>query len=129
MIGYIMLGVKDIKKSGAFYDKVLGTVGATRKMDHGKFILWNDAADNPSFSICIPYDGNPPTVGNGSMVAFPVEKPEDVHKVYDCAIENGAMDEGSPGMRDGGYYIGYFRDLDGNKLAAYFYDNENKQHL
>lgn len=127
MIGYVMVGVKDMKRAAAFYDKVLGTLGACRKMDYEKFILWNDAADKPSFSICIPHDGNPATVGNGSMIAFPVANEEEVHKVYDCALQNGATDEGAPGMRDGGYYIGYFRDLDGNKLAAYHYDND--EHL
>ena len=125
MIGYTMVGVKDIGKSAAFYDKVLGTMGATRKMEYEKFILWNDAADHPSFSICIPYDGNEATVGNGSMIAFPVKSEEMVHKVYDCAIKNGATSEGEPGMRDGGYYIGYFRDLDGNKLAAYHYPHDD----
>ncbi|HPF47927.1 MAG: VOC family protein [Alphaproteobacteria bacterium] len=127
MIGYIMVGVKDIKRAAAFYDEVLGMLGATRKMDYEKFILWNDAADKPSFSICIPYDGNPATVGNGSMIAFPVAGADEVHKVYDCAIKNGATDEGAPGMRDGGYYIGYFRDLDGNKLAVYHYASD--EHL
>lgn len=122
-----MVGVKDIQRAAAFYDEVLGMLGATRKMDYEKFILWNDAADKPSFSICIPYDGNPATVGNGSMIAFPVAGPEDVQKIYECAIKNGATDEGSPGMRDGGYYIGYFRDLDGNKLAVYHYDSD--EHL
>ncbi|MDG1859808.1 MAG: VOC family protein [Emcibacteraceae bacterium] len=125
MIGYTMVGVKDIRKSAAFYDEVLGTMGAKRKMEYEKFILWNDAADKPSFSICIPHDGNDATIGNGSMIAFPVANNEEVHKVYDCAMKNGGTCEGEPGMRDGGYYIGYFRDLDGNKLAAYYYENDD----
>lgn len=124
MIGYTMLGVKDMEKSAAFYDKVLGTMGAIRKMENEKFILWNDSADKPSFSICLPYDGNQASVGNGSMIAFPVANAQEVHKVYDCAIENGATGEGAPGMRSGGYYIGYFRDPDGNKLAAYFFEGD-----
>ena len=28
-------------------------------------------------------------------------------------------DEGAPGVRGGGFYVGYFRDLDGNKLNAF----------
>lgn len=127
MIGYTMVGVKDIKKAAAFYDDVLGTMGATRKMDYEKFVLWNSGADKPSFSITIPFDGNAATIGNGGMIAFPVSSEEEVHKVYDCAMNNGAADEGAPGMRDGGYYIGYFRDLDGNKLAAYYYPHD--EHL
>lgn len=121
MIGYTMVGVREMKPAAAFYDKVLGVMGATRKMEYEKFILWNAGADKPSFSICLPWDGNDATTGNGSMIAFPVANEEEVHKVYDAAMENGASDEGVPGMRDGGYYIGYFRDLDGNKLAVYHY--------
>jgi predicted lactoylglutathione lyase len=32
----------------------------------------------------------------------------------------GAKDEGAPGDRGGGFYAGYFRDPDGNKLNAFF---------
>jgi catechol 2,3-dioxygenase-like lactoylglutathione lyase family enzyme len=121
MIGYTMVGVRNMERAARFYDAVLGKMGATRKMEYEKFILWNAGSDKPSFSICIPYDGNEATVGNGSMIAFPAANEEEVRKVYNTAIENGATDEGAPGMRDGGYYIGYFRDPDGNKLAAYHY--------
>ena len=43
-----------------------------------------------------------------------------VDAVYAKAIELGARDEGPPGPRGtSGFYAGYFRDLDGNKLNAY----------
>ena len=32
------------------------------------------------------------------------------------ALELGGTDEGAPGERWPGFYAGYFRDLDGNKL-------------
>ncbi len=32
----------------------------------------------------------------------------------------GAQDEGAPGQRGPGFYAGYFRDPDGNKLNAFF---------
>ena len=56
------------------------------------------------------------TVGNGSMVAFQVDKPEQVDALYKKALSLGATDEGPPGDRGGNYYGAYFRDLDGNKL-------------
>lgn len=121
MIGYTMLGVMDIQKSAAFYDPLFALMGASRKMENEKFILWNDAADNPSFSICLPYDGKVATVGNGSMIAFNVNSISMVDKIYHCALTLGAMDEGSPSLHDDGYYMGYFRDPDGNKLGVYNY--------
>ena len=42
-----------------------------------------------------------------------------VDKLYAKAISLGATDEGAPGERMPGFYAGYFRDLDGNKLAFF----------
>jgi predicted lactoylglutathione lyase len=40
------------------------------------------------------------------------------------ALELGATDEGAPGPRGvPGFYAGYFRDLDGNKLNFYCFTN------
>ena len=35
------------------------------------------------------------------------------------AMANGGSDEGAPGPRGEGFYAGYFRDPDGNKLNAF----------
>ena len=35
------------------------------------------------------------------------------------ALALGGKDEGAPGPRGDGFYAGYFRDLDGNKLNAF----------
>jgi predicted lactoylglutathione lyase len=51
-----------------------------------------------------------------AMIAFHLETPEQVDKLYAKAIELGATNEGAAGPRQGGVYAGYFRDLDGNKL-------------
>lgn len=124
MIGYTMVGTKDIKKSGAFYDKVLGVLGAKRSMDHENFIVWSITPDQPSFSVCLPHDGNEASKGNGVMTAFNAMSPEQVKEVYDCALANGGTDEGAPGERNPGFYIGYFRDPDGNKFATFNFSGE-----
>jgi len=53
------------------------------------------------------------------MVAFGVDEPAKVDAVYAKAIELGGKDEGPPGPRGDGFYAGYFRDLDGNKLNCF----------
>ena len=78
MIGYTMVGTKDIKASGEFYDKVLGVLGAKRSMDHENFIVWSITPDQPSFSVCLPADGNEMSVGNGVMTAFNAMSPAQV---------------------------------------------------
>jgi len=42
-----------------------------------------------------------------------------VDEVHKKAIARGAKDEGPAGPRGDGFYGGYFRDLDGNKLAVF----------
>jgi predicted lactoylglutathione lyase len=67
-----------------------------------------------------PFDGQPATVGNGVMVALVVDSKEKVERLYQKALELGAKDEGPAGPRGDGFYAGYFRDLDGNKLDVFF---------
>ncbi|MCH8622157.1 VOC family protein [Undibacterium sp. TS12] len=55
------------------------------------------------------------------MTALVVKTPEQVQAVYNKALALGGIDEGAPGPRgDSGFYAAYFRDLDGNKLNAFY---------
>jgi predicted lactoylglutathione lyase len=120
MIGYVTVGTKDLPRAAAFYDELLGVMGAKRFMEMERFIAWAVAPDKPAFSVCLPYDGKPATVGNGVMVALAVNSKEMVHKVYDKALALGGKDEGPAGPRGDDFYAGYFRDLDGNKLDVFW---------
>ena len=54
------------------------------------------------------------------MVALEAADQAQVGRLHAIALEQGGSDEGAPGPRgDGGFYAGYFRDPDGNKLAAF----------
>jgi predicted lactoylglutathione lyase len=120
MIGYVTLGTNDLERAAAFYDELLAVMGAGRFMEEeGRFVAWAVTPDKPGISVTTPHDGNPATVGNGMMVALIVDSKELVHKVYDKAIELGGTDEGPAGPRMEGFYAGYFRDLDGNKLNVF----------
>jgi catechol 2,3-dioxygenase-like lactoylglutathione lyase family enzyme len=120
MIGYVTLGTNDFERAVAFYDELLALMGAGRFMEfEGIFVAWAVAPDKPGLSVTKPFDGNPATVGNGTMVALTVDSKELVHKIYDKAIELGGKDEGPAGPRSDGFYAGYFRDLDGNKLNVF----------
>ncbi|MFT7688411.1 MAG: putative lactoylglutathione lyase [Candidatus Azotimanducaceae bacterium] len=67
-----------------------------------------------------PSNGEATSVGNGVMVALMANSTEQVVSIYNKAIELGGVDEGAPGPRgDSGFYAGYFRDLDGNKLNVF----------
>ena len=117
MIGYVTIGTNDLDRGAKFYDELLAEIGAKRFMEEERFIAWAVAPGEPGLAITKPFDGNGATVGNGVMVALAVETPKQVNALYAKAIELGATDEGAPGPRgEGGFYAGYFRDLDGNKL-------------
>lgn len=119
MIGYVTLGTNDMERGARFYDELLATIGAGRFMEMETFIAWATDPSQPALSITKPYDGNPATVGNGVMIGLIVDSTDKVKMVYDKAIELGATDEGEPGPRSDGFYAGYFRDLDGNKLNVF----------
>lgn len=120
MIGYVTLGTNDLEKAAAFYDALLAELGGKRMMESDSFIAWITDANGAGLGITKPFDGSAATVGNGVMVALQANSKEQVDKVYAKAIELGAADEGPAGPRgDGGFYAGYFRDLDGNKLNVF----------
>ena len=116
MIGYVTVGTNNLPRAVAFYDALLGAIGAQRFMTTERFVAWAVGPDKPGFSVARPWDGQPATVGNGVMMAFAVPKPEQVDALHAQALALGASDEGAPGPRLPGFYVGYFRDLDGNKL-------------
>ena len=119
MIGYMTLGTNDLPRATAFYDALLADVGAKRLMEFDRGILWGVAMDKVSLGIMKPFDGQSATGGNGTMVALAAARPELVDALYKKALELGAADEGPAGPRGQGFYAGYFRDLDGNKLCVF----------
>lgn len=120
MIGYVCVGTNDMPRAAAFYDALLAELGGKRFMEMETFIAWGSQPGQPMMSIIKPYDGKPATVGNGVMVALAADSPETVNRVHKKALELNAQDEGAAGPRgDDGFYAGYFRDLDGNKLTVF----------
>jgi predicted lactoylglutathione lyase len=120
MIGYVTLGTNDLPRAAAFYDAIAKEFGVGRMMEFDQFIAWGEMGGGPGIAATKPYDGNEATVGNGTMVALEVDSPEKVQRIYDLAMAHGGSDEGAPGPRgDDGFYAGYFRDPDGNKLNVF----------
>ena len=117
MIGYTTVGTNQMAAAIAFYDALFKEVGVQRLIDFGeRGMAWGVGWDKPSFAVLRPFDGQPATVGNGTMVALAATSREQVDAVHAKALELGGADEGAPGERWPGFYAAYFRDLDGNKL-------------
>ena len=116
MIGYVTLGTNDMARACAFYDALLGELGAKRIMEGERFVAWGTGPQSPSLGVIKPYDGNEACRGNGTMVSLVVKSPAQVDAMHAKALALGGTDEGAPGERFKGFYAGYFRDPDGNKL-------------
>ncbi|MCT2558017.1 VOC family protein [Tsuneonella sp. YG55] len=119
MIGYVTLGTNDRDRGAKFYDALCGELGVGRMMENEQVIAWGEPGGGAGIGLTAPHDGNPATVGNGVMVALQANDEAQVRRLYDIALANGGTDEGAPGDRGGGFYAGYFRDPDGNKLNAF----------
>lgn len=124
MIGYVTLGTSDLKKACGFYDALFSTIGVGRFMEQpDTFVAWGPGPEAPSVAATVPFDGKEPSVGNGVMVALITKSREEVDALHAKALELGGTCEGEPGVRGDmqpPFYAGYFRDLDGNKLNAFF---------
>lgn len=126
MIGYTSLGTNTLERAAAFYDALLALVDAQRIMEYDDFIVWGRSGSSSNFSIHLPVDGHPASVGNGTMIALAAANPAQVSAVHAKALQLGGTDEGAPGPRgDSGFFAAYFRDLDGNKLNVHCMSSTN----
>lgn len=130
MFTYICLGTNDLDRSCRFYDAVLATLGLTRcdtsgEADWDSWVGWgtyeNGGQTELALWACKPFNGEPATAGNGTMVALRAASWKQVDHFHAQALAHGGVSEGSPGLRlqyNPDFYAAYVRDPDGNKLAA-----------
>lgn len=118
MISYVTLGVNDLAAAKKFYCDLFANQGAKLLMDGERICFIGKSMAEPMLAVCTPYNQEPATVGNGTMVAFIQSSTEDVDAMYHKALELGATCDGTPGERiPDAFYGAYVRDSDGNKLC------------
>lgn len=127
MIGYTMVGTRDLKRAIGFYDPIFEEMGVAKAWRDDQVASWGDEDNkaNPKFFIGYPFDGEKASVGNGTMTAFLINSTSKIDRLYEIAIDQGGSDEGKPGFRPQygeSFYAAYIRDPDGNKLAFVCYD-------
>ena len=120
MFSHVMLGTNDLDRAKTFYDAVLGTLGVAPGFVDRHRIFWRTPTG--VFSVSIPIDGQPATVGNGSTLGFACQTPEQVQAWHAAGVAHGGTTcEDPPGVREGAagkLYLAYLRDPDGNKICA-----------
>lgn len=119
---YASVGSNDLERALAFYSELLGTIGMTKLVDNPAGGAFFGHPDRGVLAVVTPFNEQPATVGNGTMIGLALPSNEAVDAFYDKALALGGTDEGPPGYRgpeEGGAYFAYFRDLEGNKLCAF----------
>lgn len=119
MNGYTTLGTNDLERASKFYDELLSEMNGSRVMENERMVMWSTGTDKPTVAVLKPFNGEPATAGNGSMLGISCESHSVVDKVHAKALSLGADDEGAPGNRTEAFYGGYIRDLDGNKIVFF----------
>lgn len=124
MVSYITIGTDDLDRAMAFYDPVLGALGAERLWVQGTWAGYGPEGDDHGMVLlCAPFNGEPARAGNGIMIGLTAASEAQVDAFHAAALANGGTCEGPPGPRPAfgeGYYLAYVRDPVGNKLSAFY---------
>jgi catechol 2,3-dioxygenase-like lactoylglutathione lyase family enzyme len=123
LLEHVSVGVADIERAAAFYDRVLATIGAKRLFDSPQTMAYGRL--DREFWIGPPIDGGSPSVGNGSHVAFRCASRAEVDAFHREALAAGGVDDGAPGPHANyspRFYGAFVRDPDGHKIEAMFWD-------
>ena len=113
-MNYFVVGTNDMRASRNFYDGLFADAGLHTMSPSDRMTYW--LGEDFAFAIALPFDEQPATNGNGTMVGFCVGARKDVERMHALALELGGTCEGAPGQR-GPKFSAYIRDLDGNKLC------------
>lgn len=130
MLSYVYFGTSDLARAIAFYNKALAPLGMQRcvtgdpewdRTSAGWGLYEENGLRELAFWIGLPFNQQPASVGNGSMVAFRARSWREVDDFHADAVALGGSCDGPPGLRlqySPDFYAAYVRDPDGNKLAA-----------
>lgn len=130
MLTYVYFGTNDLDRAIAFYDAALSPLGMRRcvtndpqwdRISAGWGTYEDDGLRELAFWIGKPFDQQPASVGNGSMVSFRARSWDEVDAFHAAALAHGGTSEGAPGLRlhyAADFYAAYVRDPDGNKVCV-----------
>ena len=107
-MNYFVVGTNNMEAATNFYDLLFEGIGLNKVIPTERMTYW--LGKDFAFAVAVPFDKNPATNGNGTMVGFSVGTVEEVKRLYKKAIELGGSCEGEPNQR-GPRFSAYVRDL------------------
>ena len=116
MLDHVTIGVSDIARSTAFYDRALRPLGIERLYAEGQAFAGYGAGRKAFFWI-----GLIAAAQTSTHVAFTAEDRQTVQQFYRAALAAGGRDNGEPGLRPHyheSYYGAFVLDPDGHNIEA-----------
>jgi catechol 2,3-dioxygenase-like lactoylglutathione lyase family enzyme len=118
MIDHVSVGVRGLKASATFYERVLAPLGYSKLEDRPATVGFGKKY--PEFWINLR--SNRAVEGDtGAHVALRAASREAVDAFHAAALAAGGSSDGAPGLRPHfgeGYYAAFIRDPDGNRIEA-----------
>jgi catechol 2,3-dioxygenase-like lactoylglutathione lyase family enzyme len=121
MLSHVSIGVSDIGRSKAFYEKVLAPLGYVCVLTKDHAIGFGQPGGGDKLTL-FAKPGQIIVPSLGFHLAFRAPTAQAVDYFHAVAILAGGRDEGGPGPRPKygpTYYAAYIGDLDGYKLEAH----------
>lgn len=116
MLDHVTIGVGDIERSKAFYDRALRSLGITRLYADGENFAGYGRHPKAFFWI-----GGRNTPQTSAHIAFVAQDRATVDQFHHDAIAAGGRDNGRPGLRPNyhpDYYGAFVLDPDGHNIEA-----------
>jgi catechol 2,3-dioxygenase-like lactoylglutathione lyase family enzyme len=116
MLDHVTIGVRDLERASAFYDRALRPLGIERLYAEGENFAGYGVAGRAFFWI-----GAREQVATGAHVAFMARDRQTVDAFYAAALAAGGRDNGPPGLRPHyhpDYYGAFVLDPDGHNIEA-----------
>ena len=115
-LNYCVLGTNNMESAVKFYDSLFEQTDLKQIFANERMTYWQ--CDDLTFAIAEPFNQEPATNGNGTMIGLNVGSIDEVKRLYKKAIDLGGTCEGEPSER-GPYFSAYVRDLDKNKFCLF----------
>ena len=115
-MNYSVLGINNMEASIKFYDSLFEQTELSQVLSAERMTFWQ--CEDFAFAIAIPFDEEPASNGNGTMIGLCVGSTEEVKRLHKKVIELGGTCEGEPNQR-GPRFSAYVRDLDKNKICFF----------
>jgi len=118
-LSYSVLGTNNMEASVKFYDSLFEQTEFKLVLSNERMTYWQ--CENITLAIAKPFNEEPATNGNGTMIGLDLGSIDEVKRLHKKAIELGGTCEGEPNQR-GPYFSAYVRDLDKNKLCLFMFN-------